>query len=110
MEMGVENDDLLFAELTRRISLLIMDDDELPIVHTDFTRTVHQLRPRQFPLMMDYENGFIRESKGTGVFIPARLPPPKRKQRSVAGYRIKTKNKSLDHQPSSMYYWEPKKG
>ncbi|KGN46966.1 uncharacterized protein LOC101220151 [Cucumis sativus] len=109
MEMEVESDDLLFAELTRRISLLIMDDDELPIAHTNFTRTVHQLRPRELPLMMDYENGFVRESKGTGVFIPARLPPRKRKQKNVtAGYRIKSENKRLNGQPSPTYYCKPK--
>ena len=162
--MEVESDDLLFAELTRRISLLIMDDDELPIAHTvsfttkhssnsnnltqnfkfygkavwldiftivkylwsfrdhtlvtwhtinimfqNFTRTVHQLRPRELPLMMDYENGFVRESKGTGVFIPARLPPRKRKQKNVtAGYRIKSENKRLNGQPSPTYYCKPK--
>ncbi|XP_008458565.2 uncharacterized protein LOC103497931 [Cucumis melo] len=108
--MEVENDDLLFAELTRRISLLIMDDDELPIVNTNFTRTVHQLRPRELPLTMDYENGFVRESKGTGVFIPTRLPPPKRKQKNATvGYRIKSENKRLNNrQPSPMYYCKPK--
>ena len=39
--MEVESDDLLFAELTRRISLLIMDDDELPIAHTVSFTTKH---------------------------------------------------------------------
>ncbi|XP_023515111.1 uncharacterized protein LOC111779237 [Cucurbita pepo subsp. pepo] len=109
METEVDDDDLLFAELTRRISLLIMDDDEFPSVHTDLSRTIHRVRPGQLPLMVDYENGFARESKGTGVFIPTRLPSPKRKHRNVVGYRIKSENKRLNSQPSSTYYFKPKK-
>ena len=42
METEVDDDDLLFAELTRRISLLIMDDDEFPSVHTVRFISVHE--------------------------------------------------------------------
>ncbi|XP_022138715.1 uncharacterized protein LOC111009816 [Momordica charantia] len=110
--MEVEDDDLLFAELTRRISLLIMDDDEeLPIVHTNLTRTANRVRLGQSPLMADYENGFARESKGIGVFIPARSPQPRRKQRHTGGFRTKSENKrATNSQPSSTHYFKPKKG
>ncbi|CAK9329064.1 unnamed protein product [Citrullus colocynthis] len=74
-----------------------MDDDELPIVHTDLTRTVHQLQPKQLPLTVDYDNNLVRESKGTGVFIPTRLPRSKKKQKNVTDYKIKSENKRLNH-------------
>ncbi|KAG7013580.1 hypothetical protein SDJN02_23747 [Cucurbita argyrosperma subsp. argyrosperma] len=100
MEIGVENDDLLFAELTRRISLLIMDDNELSIVHTDLTRSVHRVQTEQLPLMVDHKHGFVRESKGTGVYIPTRLPLSRKKQKNATSYGIKSENKRLDHQRS----------
>ncbi|KAF9605498.1 hypothetical protein IFM89_017517 [Coptis chinensis] len=83
MEVAMElDDDLFFADLSKQISLLIMDDDEDPLIHCPsvafqaFSRAYHPTAPSQ--LMS--EQACRRESKGTGVFIP-RSSMPRRKNR-----------------------------
>ncbi|KAM7488694.1 hypothetical protein LguiB_026178 [Lonicera macranthoides] len=89
--MEVVEDDLLFADLSKRIALLIMDDDERPVAGncpTDsfqaFSRAIHP--NTQSPAT--YEQTWRRsDSKGTGVFIPRSTYPTRRKnkqQKSVA--------------------------
>ncbi|KAK7245828.1 hypothetical protein RIF29_40680 [Crotalaria pallida] len=83
MEVALElEDDLFFADLSKEISLLIMDEDEDPIASFPkdpfqaFSGAVHP--PPQFAFI--YEQALRRESKGTGVFIP-QATQPRRKQR-----------------------------
>ncbi|KAJ8563577.1 hypothetical protein K7X08_032029 [Anisodus acutangulus] len=82
VDMEVEND-LFFAELSKRISLLIMDDDEEhPSTHCSsaplqaFSQQVDP--PTRTPYL--YGQRCKRENKGTGVFIP-RSSHPRRKNR-----------------------------
>ncbi|CAI0559816.1 unnamed protein product [Linum tenue] len=84
MEVAMElEDDLFFADLSKQISLLIMDDDEDPVAPPPSV-TFQQAYSRvyypaaQSPFM--YEQNCRRESKGTGVFIP-QSTQPRRKQR-----------------------------
>ncbi|KAF8388054.1 hypothetical protein HHK36_026720 [Tetracentron sinense] len=84
MEVATEvlEDDAFFADLSKQISLLIMDDDEDPVARCpsaslqDFSRPCYPSAP--FPLL--YEQTCRREIKGTGVFIP-RSALPRRKNR-----------------------------
>ncbi|KAL6191136.1 hypothetical protein ACLB2K_037528 [Fragaria x ananassa] len=88
MEMAMElEDDLFFADLTKQISLLIMDDDDqdpiasCPSVSLQaFSCAIHQ--PAQVPV---YEHSCKRETKGTGVFIP-QSTVPRRKQNRQGKY------------------------
>ncbi|KAK4365923.1 hypothetical protein RND71_013803 [Anisodus tanguticus] len=82
VDLEVEND-LFFAELSKRISLLIMDDDE------EHSSTHCSSAPLQiFSQQVDpatrtpylYGQSCKREIKGTGVFIP-RSSHPRRKNR-----------------------------
>ncbi|KAE8680695.1 hypothetical protein F3Y22_tig00111372pilonHSYRG00155 [Hibiscus syriacus] len=83
MEMATElEDDLFFADLSKQISLLIMDDDnDEPLIRypsvsiQSFTGANHPTA--QSPFLQ--EQMFRRESKGTGVFIPKSSQQPKRK-------------------------------
>ncbi|GMN46616.1 hypothetical protein TIFTF001_015807 [Ficus carica] len=78
-------DDLFFADLSKQISLLIMDDDDddplasCPSVslHQAFSCAIHPPVQTQFL----YEQSCRRESKGTGVFIPQQAQPRSRKHR-----------------------------
>ncbi|KAJ8766461.1 hypothetical protein K2173_022520 [Erythroxylum novogranatense] len=75
-------DDLFFADLSKQISLLIMDDDEdkvemCPSVSSQtFPGGNHPIAPS--PVI--YQQNCKRESKGTGVFIP-QSSQPRRKNR-----------------------------
>ncbi|EXB55014.1 hypothetical protein L484_007345 [Morus notabilis] len=79
MEVAAEiEDDLFFADLSKQISLLIMDDDEDPLAHCPsvslhqaFSCEIHPPVQTQFL----YEQICRRESKGTGVFIPQQTQP-----------------------------------
>ncbi|KAJ8573736.1 hypothetical protein K7X08_010247 [Anisodus acutangulus] len=94
--MEVE-DDLYFADLSKQISLLIMDDDE----HENssaYHPSAHSLQA--FSQVMNpatrapyvYEQNSRREiSKGTGVFIP-RSSHPRRKNRQARHFSSNTKN------------------
>ncbi|CAL0301179.1 unnamed protein product [Lupinus luteus] len=86
MEVALElEDDIFFANISKEISLLIMDEDEehpLASCPKDsfqaFSREIHP--PPQFAFI--YEQALRRESKGTGVFIP-QATQPRREQRKV---------------------------
>ncbi|KAG6472081.1 uncharacterized protein LOC122029744 [Zingiber officinale] len=76
--MAVEEEyDVSFAELSKQISLLIMDDDKGEL-HAQFPQL-----PRQIivPPYYGFEAACRRESRGTGVFIP-RAAVPRRKNKS----------------------------
>ncbi|XP_017221010.2 uncharacterized protein LOC108197815 [Daucus carota subsp. sativus] len=62
-----DQDDILFADLSKQISLLIMDDEDHlpypPVTYQVYSRVVQPMtQPAQ---VLNYE-----QSKGTGVFIP----------------------------------------
>ncbi|XP_050373985.1 uncharacterized protein LOC126791562 [Argentina anserina] len=90
MEVAMElEDDLFFADLTKQISLLIMDDDDQDPISTcpsvslqAFSCEIHP--PAQVPAYM-YEQSCKRETKGTGVFIP-QSTVPRRKQNRQGKY------------------------
>ncbi|XP_074587704.1 uncharacterized protein LOC141843545 [Curcuma longa] len=85
--MAVEaEDDVFFADLSRQIALLIMDDEEQLPVHMQYPPLPVQELPYMPQMMMPPTYGYdqaayTREmSKGTGVFIP-RSTTPRRKNR-----------------------------
>ncbi|XP_047319337.1 uncharacterized protein LOC124922661 [Impatiens glandulifera] len=112
--MEVE-DDVFFADLNRRISLLIMDDDEevsvvsYPSVSVQgFTMMgIHpsmQVQSSQFTHM---QNGSStrRECKGTGVFIPQSAHPRRRnRQGRFLSSSSNTKNTSRSNLPQPTTY------
>ncbi|OIT28188.1 PREDICTED: uncharacterized protein LOC109212958 [Nicotiana attenuata] len=92
--MEVE-DDLFFADLSKQISLLIMDDDEdenssayRPSPHSlqVFSQVIHPAIRTPYV----NEQNSRRESKGTGVFIP-RSSHPRRKNRQSRHFSSNTK-------------------
>ncbi|XP_062150371.1 uncharacterized protein LOC133858939 [Alnus glutinosa] len=121
--MEVAEDDLFFADLSKQISLLIMEDDDnnnddRPVVNCpsvslqDFSGAINP--PARLPPVL-YEQACRRESKGTGVFIP-QLSQQRRKQRQG---RFASYNTISHRQPdgtrmvsrvSSNYSFRPKKG
>ncbi|GMY27451.1 hypothetical protein FCV25MIE_22693 [Fagus crenata] len=117
--MEVE-DDSFFEDLSKQISLLIMDDDEddpvtnYPSVSLqDFSRAIHP--PTQLPPFFYHEQNCRRESKGTGVFIP-QSSQPRRKHRqgrfasyNTKSYRQPDNNTRMVSQVSSKYSFKPKK-
>ncbi|ONK55214.1 uncharacterized protein A4U43_UnF6350 [Asparagus officinalis] len=91
MAMEVE-DDIFFADLSRQISLLIMDDDDegggglfqtqSPPPHFQGFHHMQQqqsMMPQSY--MYHYQMSCRRESKGTGVFIPRSSPYPRSKNK-----------------------------
>ncbi|AES92589.1 hypothetical protein MtrunA17_Chr4g0074501 [Medicago truncatula] len=85
MEVAVElEDDLYFADLSKQISLLIMDEDEDPLTshpsHSlqSFSGAIHP--PPQSNFLYE-QMALRRQSKGTGVFIPQSTTQPRRKHR-----------------------------
>ena len=86
MDVALEfEDDLFFADLSKQISLLIMDDDEIPISNWNSSSLQPQvvsetvLNQPMTQASSLYEQSCRREmSKGTGVFIP-KLSQPRRK-------------------------------
>ncbi|KAG1331758.1 hypothetical protein COCNU_02G017260 [Cocos nucifera] len=82
MAMEVE-DDAFFADLSKQISLLIMDDDdqEFPVQCPSLPLQGFPRMPKTImPPAIRYEVACRRESKGTGVFIPrSTLPTTKNK-------------------------------
>ncbi|XP_042415723.1 uncharacterized protein LOC122004902 [Zingiber officinale] len=100
-KMAVEaEDDVFFADLSRQIALLIMDDEEQLPVHMQYPPLpVHQELPYMPHIMMPPTYGYdqvtyTREmSKGTGVFIPRSTTPrrknrPRNKSSSVKNYNF----------------------
>ncbi|PWA52986.1 hypothetical protein CTI12_AA449590 [Artemisia annua] len=96
--MEIVEDDLFFADLSKRISLLIMDDDEDPTLHCPpvsfqvLSQTIHPIH-NQIPSYHE-QNGSRRESKGTGVFIPRSSNNPRRSKQS----RSKSSNNKVQTQ------------
>ncbi|KAK6130335.1 hypothetical protein DH2020_035927 [Rehmannia glutinosa] len=87
MEAALElEDDVFYKDLSKQISLLIMDDDDedslahCPSVNLQaFTQAIHPARQASFLNYDNYQQTNRRESsKGTGVFIP-RSSHPRRK-------------------------------
>ncbi|XP_043687301.1 uncharacterized protein LOC122638519 [Telopea speciosissima] len=107
MEVTMElEDDVFFADLSKQISLLIMDDDEEdrttrcpPVSLQAFTHTYH---PSVLSPLL-YEPSCGRESKGTGVFIPrSSLPRRKNRQGRYTSFNSKSckqtdKSKGASH-------------
>lgn len=83
--MEVVEDDVFFADLSQRISLLIMDDDEDPISHCPpvsfqaFSQAA-QNPTTHLPAYYLEQNCRRDQTKGTGVFIP-RSTQPRRKNK-----------------------------
>ncbi|CAI9118571.1 OLC1v1020158C1 [Oldenlandia corymbosa var. corymbosa] len=84
------DDDVFFADLSKQISLLIMDDDDDDLVsHSSsvslqgFSQSNHYPSTQQsLPFVYD-QQACRRESKGTGVFIPTSLiSQPRRKNKN----------------------------
>ncbi|KAK8637275.1 hypothetical protein V6N13_064699 [Hibiscus sabdariffa] len=122
MEVGVElEDDLFFADLSKQISLLIMDDDDgddsllrYPLVSLQgFTGANHPTAQSQYL----QEQIFRRESKGTGVFIPKSSQQPRRKHRqgryssslsSKSNSQIHDGSKTMASQATFSNFFSPK--
>ncbi|WVY94281.1 hypothetical protein V8G54_033369, partial [Vigna mungo] len=92
MEVAVElEDDLFFADLSKEIALLIMDEDEDHIDSSPpqslqaFSEAIYP--PPQFAFL--YEHALRRESKGTGVFIPQATQPRRKQRKGRAGSHAK---------------------
>ncbi|KAI3814838.1 hypothetical protein L1987_14484 [Smallanthus sonchifolius] len=102
--MEVVEDDLFFADLSKRISLLIMDDDDdqAPTLHYPpvsvqvLSQTIHPIH-NQIPASFHDQNG-RREIKGTGVFIPRSSTNPRRRKKQS---RSKSSNNRVQIQTQS---------
>ncbi|KAJ1428761.1 hypothetical protein SESBI_08866 [Sesbania bispinosa] len=99
MEVAVElEDDLFFADLSKEIALLIMDEDEDPLACCPadplqaLPGAIHP--PPQFAFL--YEHALRRESKGTGVFIPQATQPRRKHRRGRSGSYAKYQKQSQD--------------
>ncbi|KAG6664445.1 hypothetical protein CIPAW_02G093500 [Carya illinoinensis] len=120
--MEVE-DDLFFADLSKQISLLIMDEEEeeeeddpvanFPVSLQDFSRAIHP--PERLPPIL-YVQTCRRKSKGTGVFIPQSSQPRRKKHRQgrLASYNAISRRKPdttgmAVSQASSNHSFRPKK-
>ncbi|KAF8101167.1 hypothetical protein N665_0209s0025 [Sinapis alba] len=90
MEVAMDlelDDDVFYADISKQINLLITDEDEQnpislissPVSFQGLFRENYQSSAT--PYMMYHEQNYnqVRESKGTGVFIP-RCSQPRRKQ------------------------------
>ncbi|PON80151.1 hypothetical protein PanWU01x14_006010 [Parasponia andersonii] len=116
MEVAGEiEDDLFFKDLSKQISLLIMDDDEEPLANCPsvslqaFSHVIHHHHP---PVQSQYlyEQTCRRESKGTGVFIP-QSSQPRRKQRQGrfgSSHRQPENTKMVSQQVASDGSFKPK--
>ncbi|KAK9137210.1 hypothetical protein Sjap_007804 [Stephania japonica] len=119
--MEVE-DDLFFADLSKQLALLIMDDDEVdPVVHCPsvslqaLSRVHHHTSSTTAPSPFTYQQVYTRESKGTGVFIP-RSSMPRRKNRqgkcntsfnSKSSYRQTDRSRGVSNVTATTYSNEP---
>ncbi|KAL8105148.1 hypothetical protein AgCh_029079 [Apium graveolens] len=98
----VDQDEILFADLNKQISLLIMDDDAdqylpyPPVTYQVYSRVVQpNTQPTQ---VFNYE-----QSKGTGVFIP-RSTHRRRKGkqgRLNTNYNAATSNNTREYSPNN---------
>ncbi|XP_010942464.1 uncharacterized protein [Elaeis guineensis] len=100
MAMEVE-DDAFFADLSKQIALLIMDDDdqEFPVQCPSLpVQGLHYMPQTIIPHPIGYEVAYRRESKGTGVFIP-RSTLPTRKNKSGRSTPINTNSHKQPDKP-----------
>ncbi|CAK9318612.1 unnamed protein product [Citrullus colocynthis] len=90
MEVALElEDDLFFADLSRQLSLLLMDDNEdpLPHPHVSLQALSHGVHYPTRPLAThEHATAVVAAaysgvSKGTGVFIPRSLQPARKQRR-----------------------------
>ncbi|CAK8531062.1 unnamed protein product [Lathyrus sativus] len=108
MEVAIElDDDLFFANLSKEIALLIMDEDEDPLVPQPqnsfqaFSRAIHP--PPQFDIF--YEQALVRrESKGTGVFIPQATQPRRKNKKGRSNSYSKYPKQSQDTRMDSQVH------
>ncbi|XP_022773856.1 uncharacterized protein LOC111316106 isoform X2 [Durio zibethinus] len=96
MEVAVElEDDLFFADLSKQISLLIMDDDDEDPVARCPSVSFQTFSGANYPIgQSPYPQEQIcrrESSKGTGVFIP-RSSQPRRKHRQGRYSSFSTKS------------------
>ncbi|KAL7105168.1 hypothetical protein ACP275_07G028000 [Erythranthe tilingii] len=120
MEAGLElDDDVFFKDLSKQISLLIMDDDEPAdsLVHRPSLNLQgynnQGINPaRQASLFVNYDNHNHNhnqtskrdQSKGTGVFIPRSSSNPRRKNVNKQGRFNKLPQISrADHNNNTQY-------
>ncbi|KAK4761979.1 hypothetical protein SAY87_029863 [Trapa incisa] len=117
MEVSLEmEDDLLFADLSRRISLLIMEEDDVALEEEPLDSYCHYSslqglyravnNPAVLPPISPYQQVYCRSeiSKGTGVFIPKSSLPRRNKQG-----RFSSKASPPPPPPSSASSWSHKK-
>ncbi|XP_039053517.1 uncharacterized protein LOC120195617 [Hibiscus syriacus] len=109
MEVAVElEDDLFFADLSKRISLLIMDDDggvgdEEPVSGCPSV-SFQTFCGANYPITQSQylqEQICRRESKGTGFFIP-KAPHPRRKHRQGKYSSFNRKSNRQDDNTTKM--------
>lgn len=99
----VDQDEILFADLNKQISLLIMDDDTdhlqyPPATYQVYSRVVQPMI-RQPTQVFSYE-----QSKGTGVFIPQSSTQRRRKSKQGklnANYNAATSKNTRESQNST---------
>ncbi|XP_030536127.1 uncharacterized protein LOC115744872 [Rhodamnia argentea] len=111
-------DDVYFADLSKQISLLIMDEDEhLPVAQWNpaplqgFTRL--EINSSSPPSQSLHTQVCTRESKGTGVFIP-KCSQPRRRSRhgrhsssfssSTRSYRQTDSTRRISEAPQNNSY------
>ncbi|WOL06765.1 hypothetical protein Cni_G15499 [Canna indica] len=103
--MAVEiEDDVFFADLSKQIAMLIMDDEEnfpaqCPLPVQEYPYMPHD------PIMMlpPYLNevAYRRESRGTGVFIPKSTTAPRRKNKSKRSTAMEKNSQNQLQKPAS---------
>ncbi|XP_010464173.1 PREDICTED: uncharacterized protein LOC104744770 [Camelina sativa] len=87
VELGLElDDDVFFADISKQLNLLITDEDEQnpislssPVSFQGLFRGNYQTPATPYMMYNEQINYNVRESKGTGVFIP-QCSQPRRKQ------------------------------
>ncbi|QCD79867.1 hypothetical protein DEO72_LG2g185 [Vigna unguiculata] len=103
MEVAVElEDDLFFADLSKQISLLIMDEeDEHPLASSPqehhfqtYYSSGSFYPPSQSGIL--YEHDLRRQSKGTGVFIPQSTQPRRKHRKGRSSSNAKHKKQTPD--------------
>nr|GMD63407.1 DNA polymerase epsilon subunit B like [Ipomoea batatas] len=104
-------DDVFFADLSRQISLLIMDDEDVETSTTHCSSVSLQAlafsEVMHYPKIgasseLKYEQMGRRESKGTGVFIPCSSYPTRRKNKQPkfsSSYNYKSQRSSSHNSP-----------
>ncbi|XP_057771782.1 uncharacterized protein LOC130991531 [Salvia miltiorrhiza] len=108
MEAALElDDDVFFKDLSKQISLLIMDDDDdqqyslshsPPLINLQaFTQASNPATQAASFFSYDQHQSSKRESKGTGVFIPRSTSNPRRKSGLRQARFMASGNKMQNH-------------